>query len=306
MLWKPMLASAIDTTAENWAAGLKFPLLASPKLDGIRATKQDGQLYSRSLKLIPNSNLQSLMAHVPNGIDGELILGEPNTSTVFRDTISVVMSDDKMPTGVALHVFDHFGPAGAQDRLTVAESALTAAQQKYGRLPVRMVRQVLVHNVNELLAFEEQVLNDGYEGVMLKAPDGRYKQGRSTVKEGILLKLKRFADAEAVIIGCEELMHNGNEAVTNELGRTSRSSHQANKTGRNTLGKFVVKGIGDDFDGVEFEVGTGFDDAERTKFWKSQATLIGKIIKFKHFPVGHYDLPRHPVFLGFRDRRDMS
>ena len=32
------------------------------------------------------------------------------------------------------------------------------------------------------------------------------------------MKLKRFADGEAVVVGWEELMHNANEATKDELG----------------------------------------------------------------------------------------
>ena len=43
-------------------------------------------------------------------------------------------------------------------------------------------------------------LNAGYEGLMLRDPNGIYKFGRSSVKENILLKVKEFMDDEAEII----------------------------------------------------------------------------------------------------------
>ena len=55
--------------------------------------------------------------------------------------------------------------------------------------------------------------------------------------------------------------------------------------------------------GVEFEIGTGFTAAEREALWL--APPIGKIVKYKFFPVGVKDRPRHPVFLGFREAEDM-
>ena len=57
--------------------------------------------------------------------------------------------------------------------------------------------------------------------------------------------------------------------------------------------------------GVEFQVGSGFDAAQRKDFWSRRETLRGKIIKYKSFKIGVKDKPRHPIFLGFRDKADM-
>ena len=46
--FKPLLASPADLST------LRFPVLASPKLDGVRAIVKDGVVLSRSLKKIPN------------------------------------------------------------------------------------------------------------------------------------------------------------------------------------------------------------------------------------------------------------
>ena len=136
---------------------------------------------------------------------------------------------------------------------------------------------------------------------MLRRPDGLYKLGRSTLKEGILLKLKRFIDEEFEIVGFEERMHNGNEATRDELGHTKRSSHQENKTGRGDLGALTLK-----FGEATFNCGTGFDDALRAEIWANRDSYLGKFAKVKHFAIGAKDLPRFPVYLGMRDEKDMS
>ncbi len=73
------------------------------------------------------------------------------------------------------------------------------------------------------------------------------------------------------------------------------------------LGALVVRGVGGRFDGVEFSEGSGFDAAERSSLWKTQADvgLTGRIIKCKWFPIGVLDKPRFPTFEGFRDPIDM-
>jgi len=96
-------------------------------------------------------------------------------------------------------------------------------------------------------------------------------------------------------------MHNGNEATTNALGHTERSSHRENKIGRGDLGALVLRTQ----DGLEFTCGTGFDDNLRKGVWDNPEVYLGKLAKIKHFAIGTKDLPRFPVFLGFRDASDI-
>ena len=298
MPFKPMLATAVEDVNQ-----IKFPVLASQKLDGIRATVQGGQLLSRTLKPIPNVNVQRLFAGLPEGLDGELIVGDPLAADCYRKTVSLVMSDDKpldwfKNETVCYHFFDRYSLEPFSGRF---QSLL------YETVPVhysKIVPHREIRNLADLERMEEDLLYRGAEGVMLRSLDGPYKCGRSSLREGYLLKLKRFKDCEAVILDYYELEHNGNEAFKNELGRTARSGHQENKIGLGTLGGLIVKGVGGDYDGVEFRVGTGFDAATRADFWKRR-DYIGQLVKVKYFPSGGKDKPRHPVFLGFRDARDM-
>ena len=287
-IFKPMLATDADLN------NLRFPLLASTKLDGIRAVVRDGIVYSRSNKPIPNKYVQQLFSEY-EFFDGELIVGEPTSKTVYRDTVSGVMSEDGEPA-VSFYVFDH---------VEFPTHAYTVRTQyiEFDRYDI-IVRhgQVLTHNLDELLIHEQTALAAGYEGLILRDPAAPYKMGRSTAREQYLLKLKRFVDAEAVVIGFEERMHNGNEATISELGRTKRSSHKANKSGRGDLGALVCRTA----EGIEFNIGTGFTDSERQRIWDSPDHFLGKYVKFKYFPVGVKEAPRHPVFLGWRDVRDMS
>jgi DNA ligase-1 len=273
---------------------LKFPLLASAKLDGVRAVVRDGVVYSRSNKPIPNKYVQEQFSML-DAIDGELIVGDPYSSTVYRDTVSHVMSHDKKDFDLTFHVFDHI--RFPEKRYTDRHNLLQFDNIRHANVIVHEQRTIM--NPIALLAFEEEMLNAGYEGLILRDPHAPYKHGRSTVKEGYLLKMKRFVDAEATVIGFEERMHNGNEATTNELGRTKRSSHAAGKTGRGDLGALLVR-----FGEVEFSIGTGFTDDERNAVWNNRDKFLGALAKFKYFPVGVKDAPRHPVFLGWRDRID--
>lgn len=291
-LFKPLLASPIDDVNL-----LKFPVLCSTKLDGIRASVQGGRLLSRTLKPIPNKHVQARFAGLPKGLDGELIYGDPKAKDAYRNTVSIVMSDDKPANGIRYHVFDKFGEDEFQIRLKEIEDV----KHKY----IMHVKHKLIHDAEELLDFEANLIELGHEGVMVRSLKGRYKQGRSSVNEGILLKLKRFVDAEGIVLDTFEEEHNANTAMTNELGHTYRSTAQANLIGKGVLGGLILKGLGGDFNEIEFRCGTGFDKLSREALWKIRETLIGKIAKVKYFPVGSKDKPRHPVWLGWRDPMDM-
>ena len=288
---KPMLASPAGPV-------IPFPMLLSPKLDGIRCLIIDGVAVGRSLKPIPNKYVQLLFGHHEfNGLDGELIVGSPLAKEVFQVTTSGVMSIEGQPK-VKFYVFDDFMENGRfENRL---RSALSRVKKHTHFMPVRHDH---VMSSSELDQWESDYLAAGYEGVMLRHPDGPYKYGRSTAKEAWLLKVKRFVDAEAKVIGYSEAQHNANEAKRNELGQLERSSHKAGKVGKQTLGALMVKDLKT---GVEFDIGTGFTESQRQLLWMTGDSLIGKVVKYKSQPTGVKDKPRFPVFLGFRDKVDMD
>jgi DNA ligase-1 len=305
---KPMLASHCKDTRT-----LKFPVLGSKKLDGVRAEMQGGQLLSRSLKPIPNKYVQELFAGLAEGTDGELIVGDPcavdenGEPNACRKTVSLVMSDNKPldyfhGEQLRLWVFDKFGNDGFRARLNNAAAAVIASKNP----AVVLVKHVMLNNIEELDQFEADALADGNEGVMIRSMNGPYKEGRSTEREAYLLKLKRFVDTEAVVTGSYEWETNTNNSFTNELGRTTRSSCQDGKVGADMLGGLFVTGIEGDWKGIEFKVGTmHITQDERKKLWSDRDALVGRIAKLKFFPHGAKDKPRHPVFLDWRDERDM-
>jgi len=293
MTFRPMLATAIKDTST-----LKFPVLASIKLDGIRATMQGGRLLSRTLKSIPNAEVQKMFENLPEGIDGELIYGDPGHKDCYRNTTSIVMSHDKPAAGVKFHAFDFF----EDKEFKIRDQDVYTIVFELDDPNIEYVFQKTIQNEEQLLEYEALCLENGHEGVMVRSLNGPYKQGRSSLKEGYLLKLKRFLDAEAQIEDFYEEMENTNEAKTNALGRTERSTAKEGKIGKGTLGGFSVR---DTKTGVQFEVGGGFTAEMRRDYWKIRKTLTGKIIKYKYFPTGSKERPRFPVFLGFRDVRDM-
>lgn len=297
--FKPMLAVDHDP------AKLRFPLLASPKLDGLRCAIQGGVPLSRTLKRIPSLHVQKQLGNnLFDGFDGELIVGDPTAPNVFSNTTSHVMAHDKI-FNYTYYVFDlHDKVYEYNVRRELLRVQVDAAQSIIGTyMPdIRVLQQTWVRDLADVAEYESEQVELGYEGIILRDPQGRYKYGRSTVNEGLLLKVKRFEDSEAVIIGFVEQMQNTNDKVTNELGRGKRSSHKEGMVGKDTLGALHVRDLKT---GMEFYIGTGFNDELRLRIWRNQGHYLGKICTYKFFPVGVKDLPRHPVFKGFRHKDDM-
>ena len=106
------------------------------------------------------------------------------------------------------------------------------------------------------------ILGSKGEGVMLKNPKSKYEHKRSQN----LLKVKKFEDAEAKVIG-----------------------HQKG-TGRCTgmLGALEMR----EKDGTEFKIGSGFNDAQRRSPPK-----IGSIVTFKFQGRSKAGVPRFPIFM---------
>jgi DNA ligase-1 len=307
---KPNLAVSQSITDEH----VVFPVFASPKLDGIRTTVWPEQPLTRSMKPIPNQYIRELIqeAKLPAVFDGELIVGDPCAPDVFNASTSGVMSRDGLPD-FGFYVFDFVPQTGTMGSFVVPPLPFRDRAHKLASNTsaicafnpwFKVLEQRLIHNLDELRAYEQEQLLLGYEGTMLCGPDSLYKHGRSTLREYGKMKRKPFVDAEALVIGYEEQMQNTNEQVVNELGNLKRSSHLAGMVGKNTLGALICQNP----DGSTFRLGTGkgLTHELRAQLWAERDTLPGRIARFKKQLVGEKDKPRIPVWTGFRDPRDMS
>ena len=293
---RPLLATQVEHF--DW---LKFPLLASPKLDGIRCLLMESIriagkriAYSRTLKPIPNLHIRHTLvgSSLPVGIDGELIIGP-----TFQATASGVMSVAGEPD-FKYHVFDYFGD-GIQKPF-VDRYGMLAEIARDGQYPwLKLVHHVQIDSLLQLEAYEQEQLALGHEGIMLRSLNGRYKYGRSTEREAILPKLKRFTESEARVTGFEELMHNDNAEERDNLGNMDRSQCQENLVPGDTLGALLVT---DCKTHISFKIGTGFTAAQRKEIWTKREEWLNKIVTYKYQHIGIKVAPRCPVYL--RERPD--
>lgn len=296
MLKSPMFAT-------DWEGGeLRWWKYGSPKFDGVRLLNIDGQALSRNFKPIPNRHVQELFGRREyHGLDGELIVGSPTAPDAYRQTMSGVMSRDGTPA-VRLFTFDDFSRPQDPYRERLQRLAYTLKQWKSGA--IKYVTQAKLTDARLMAAMEERVLAEGYEGLMVRDPDAPYKQGRSTLKEEWLLKVKRHRDGEYLVLGFEPLRHNANEMTLDERGRPKRSSAKAGLIDLDTLGALLGRDLKT---GVEFRVGVGqgWTDEERARLWAVRKRLPGTTRKYKFFPSGSKDKPRFPVDIGPRDAIDL-
>lgn len=291
MKFKPLLAATLEDIYN-----IRYPVMTSPKLDGIRVVIRDGVPCTRSLLPVRNTYAMEVFKDPAfNFLDGEIISGPPNAKDVFQRSQSFVMSFDKLDV-FCLHVFDY-----TKDPMVPFLSRYEDLQKIVNNLEsanIQLVPHKLCASAEELDHQEQEAVEQGYEGLMIRDPYGRYKFGRSSLREGILIKMKRFVDSEAEIIGFNEEKHNANEATLNELGYTQRKGGKENFIGKDTLGSFIAKN--DEFE-FSFNIGSGLNAAQRKEIWENQEQYMGRIVKFKYQEIGTKDRPREPIFLGFRE-----
>lgn len=327
MITRPMLAESIElpyddklTEQQNQAIQipileqvLSFPVLVSPKLDGIRCIVVDGQALSRKFKPIPNTFIRKTIEFIcPSGFDGEIMI----PGRTFNEISSAVMSEGGEPVDFIFNVFDMVEGNLTQEFQERYDDNLWrwlgSIKREYGKFAqhVQGVQHVLVESAQEILTLEKMWLEQGYEGVMVRSLSGPYKCGRSTLREQYLLKIKQFEHFEAEVVGFEERKTNTNKQEKNELGLTKRSLAKAGMKPAGTLGRFIVKSLQDVIHiktGDELVVGsgTGLTKQLRQHVWDNQETYLGKIIRCKYQKAGAKDKPRFITFDGFRDKKDM-
>jgi len=297
VITKPLLAARSD--GEDLTQ-LHYPLGVTTKIDGIRCLIIDGRAVSRTFKPIPNHHIRKILEqHLPNGMDIEIMSGNG-----FQECTGNIMREDGEPE-FTVWIIDYVKNNLDEPYHKRIGNALVDLSEKKIPFQYYVLTPEIAHNWDDVLRMEAEALAHGHEGVMLRRLDAPYKCGRSTFREGILIKIKRFNDQEAIVTDVEELYHNENEAQKDAFGRTKRSTAQGRMVGANMLGSFIVKGVGGDYHDIIFRVGSGFNHEQRHQLWKDRKNLIGKLITVKYFPTGTKEAPRFPVWKGFRDPRDV-
>lgn len=292
MIKRPIKGVAVDDLSD-----IRLPCYGSPKIDGFRCILGPQPLTSR---LGPyrnpylNRELKGLLREPL--LDGELTVGGKRGKGVLQRTSSGLTNGQGEPD-FTLWVFDtpQFG-YGFRDRLQLTRQIVRDIDHPR----VRLLKHRLLTSRDEVSEFLERCLAMEYEGIITRSVDGPYKEGKSTLREQYMLKVKPFDTAEGRITGWYEEMENTNEAKKDATGKSKRSSAKDGKRPKDRLGGFILE---DCKTGGAVRVGGGFSKRQRIGLWEIRHTLRGVLVRYKKQRMGEKDNPRHPNFVDFVDFR---
>jgi DNA ligase-1 len=288
------LADVLDTHCVEESIFLdeiiKFPVLVEPKLDGLRCItiKHNGEVtqYTRNGTLL--ETMPKITTFIANRDDlQEIVIDAEAMAADWNDSASVIMSrvNKKDDSNVFLNVFDCM----TYDEWMTKTCHLTQTKRREKLLllfgnenkesPIRPTDVCECNSFEEIIAFYKLCLEAGYEGVMIKDPNGLYTFDRSKVRK----KLKPEATYEGVIVGT----YDGNVGSKRE----------------GLFGGFIVLLP----NGITTEVGSGMSDDFKAEVELNRDSYLGKIIEAKGQPPLTVDGKiRFPRFLRWRDASDVD
>lgn len=310
--FKPMKAPNQQVEGKNLkeqTENLPLPLIASYKLDGIRCIFKDGNMYSCSLKNIPNEKLHERFALLKGfSKDNDIILdGELYAPSIPFNELSGVCRrlSSELPDDLSFYCFDvlasdNFGPMW-QESFKIRKKRLFCMQDELGSEYFKVVDQVYLETPERVVSYFNEAVDFGCDGLILRDPEGQYKYGRSTLKEGLIFKLKPYQSIDVKIIGFVQAtkVNSKAEKKINELGRSVTSKKKDDRILIDKAACFKVM-----YQGKELKVSIALPDKEKEYIWKNQEEFLNRTIQYKGLIVGSKERPRHATFERYRDDKD--
>lgn len=251
---------------------------ASPKMDGLRAyyLLENDEMYTRGNKVYTGmSHKKTTLRNICRKYNLTMLDGEMYTKDIqFQAIQSELMNKSTDEKAIKYVIFAAINPL-MRDTLEMVQTLLCIKEDLKSHPDIEVVEYTRIYNTPQgvrdmCISYVEQ----GYEGIMLRHAVVPYDYKRSDC----LLKYKIFKETDATITNIFE----------------------GNGKYEGMLGAFEVTGT---IDGKPFicEVGTGFNDAQRTELWKNRYILKGKTIEVKYQGVTDTgDSLRFPVFMKFK------
>jgi len=272
--------------------------LLEPKLDGVRAItvvdyeQRSVTMYTRNGKVLENfSHITSALENYMDEIGRSYVLDGEVVSHSFQDLMKQVhRKSDVQAQDAKLCLFDivplvEFKAGESVQGQRRRSNMLKTFEKIFGDtgcieiIPQMEVDLDTMVGEVEFKDYNKKMVQEGYEGIMIKDIDSSYQCKRSTA----WLKMKPFIEVSLEVTDVEE------------------------GTGRNEgkLGALVCEGI-DDGKAIKVNVGSGFSDSDRDSFWNDRGSLPGRIVEVRADAVtqnqdGTYSLrfPRFKTFRGF-------
>lgn len=275
-----MKAASEELTIQD-VNNLTYPVMAGPKYDGIRGGCHSGEIRSQTNNRIPCPSVHQAYVY---GLDGELLV--PGG---FNAVQSAIMSQ-RPCSNFTYWVFDLCLPELHSYSYKARYAKLVELMKTVDSPAVKLAPMRLCNSPEEVWAFFHEVMQEpeGFDGIIIRDPNAPYKLGRSTLKQGWMLKLKPWKDAEAEIIGFEELLSNSDTSC----------KKQENLVPMDTLGAFICRMP----NGKVFNCGggKGLTAEERKKIWENKEKYLGSQLCYKYLFLSDIGIPRHPNYKGIR------
>lgn len=232
----------------------------SEKLDGVRAYWDGEHLLSRQGHIFKAPSW--FVKDLPQvKLDGELWLGRERFDEL-SGRVRKQQPDDRDWRGIYYMLFDLPSHKGTfTQRLQKLETIVKTIKRDH----VRVIKQFKLASHEALMKQLDHVVRKGGEGLMLHRASSFYQSGRNND----LLKVKRYFDAEAIVV-----------------------KHIAGKGKfKGLLGSILVEMKNN----KRFKIGTGF-----TNKLRKHPPAIGATITFKYFALSKKGIPRFASFMRVR------
>ena len=234
---------------EKRLAKWSSPYVVQPKLDGVRCRAVWADELNSYVLL---SSTQHQIVSVPHivaalnksglttELDGELYCHGMSFEDIYSRTARTV-NEHLDGEAIEFHIFDIITEGSQLARMTwlyahVFEQPLVAVPFK------------LCSDLDEIMNHYVQILNKGFEGIIVRHIDAPYKRARST----FMMKFKPKKEDYYNVLGSVE--------EVDKYGKPKGS-----------LGALICAGN----DGTEFRVGSGFNQDQRQKLWIERENLPG-------------------------------
>ena len=258
----PMIPRKLNTLALYTSLdALKYPVLVTPKVRGVRClTRTDGEAVGIDLQPISNFSIRyDLSNYGIGGLDGVItIAGELCKNAV----LDAVFFDMDSMHNFEYHVFDLWAMTSDDYDDRVADLARLLPRPR-PRM-IQLHTPVTAYDSSGLCNYWDKCVSDGYEGVIIRVPDGQYVMHGHPSPLGGTYDLSMHTESTGTILRAK---------------------------GDDTLDAFVVR----DSAGNEFDVAHGYTKQKREFFWKTKKQHVGYDLTYRYNPGG--PAPRNPVFV---------
>jgi DNA ligase-1 len=262
---------------------IDYPAIVQPKLNGVRCTAKNidgkieltsngGKSYNETLFHLIDPILEIL----PNGKeqDGEIYYHGWSLQQISRRV-------KKVREDTHLLEFWTFDMVDTESWCVNRLETLNDMMMRSMGTQIKCLNNKMVMNEQEVYKFHDEYVQDGYEGIIIRNINGKYKFGPSRCKD--LQKYKKFIDAEFKIIAAES------EIVQVPDGQGG------------FLEVVCVIWICITEEGNTFKVRPKGTIERRAYWYQNKNQIIGKDLTVRFFEYSEDMIPQQPVGIVIRD-----